>query len=117
MAREPKRSQPGTTEYVQIRWDGETKNAVIDICAQEGCSLNAGRVEVVTRAVREKWGLPHPPPAVAPLLSPAEAIATYLRGEQILSPCGKKFPCEGVSLEPVTHDGLEFCSTCGIRLL
>jgi hypothetical protein len=116
MPRSPQRAHGPA--YLQIRLPAELKNAVIDRCEALQCSLNAWLVEALQKALRDELGLPEPPPAKAPLPTPADMIREWAAGERLLMPCGKTEPCSATSTSGSwVHDGMGFCVECGIRVL
>lgn len=103
--------------FVQVRVPAVLKNAVIDRCEALGCSLNAWLVEAVRKGLRDDLGLPEPPPAKAGLPTPADMIRVWAAGERVLMPCGAVGSCAAVGVDGTwVHDGMGFCTCCGIRV-
>lgn len=89
----------------------------LQACATEaGLSTNAWAVNVLRLALREMRGFPAPPPALAPLPTPAESLRAYLAGEPLLTPCGQQGTCAGLDGDPEVLHGVRWCRECGIRL-
>lgn len=114
--RAPQRAVDGAEVYLQVRLPGWLKNQVIDHCETLGCSLNAWLVEALRSGLRAGQGLPEPPPARAPLPTVADQIRAWAAGESIMTPCGRVGSCPGTESEPWSHDGMGFCTECGIRV-
>lgn len=105
--------------YLGIRLPGWLKNQVIAHCRDLDCAINGWMIEVIRRALRDEQGLPEPPPARAPLVTAEDEIRAYLRGERILTPCGKQDVSDCTAQQPDgtwDHHGLSFCRSCGIRV-
>ena len=116
MPRSPQRAHGPA--YLQVRLPATLKNAVIDRCEALQCSLNAWLVEALQKALRDDLGLPEPPPAKAPLPTPADMIREWAVGERVSMPCGKVGRCAAVGDDGVwSHDGMGFCVSCGIRVV
>lgn len=117
MSRKPVKSNPEVLNYVQMRLPGSLKNEVIAHCEKLECSLNAWLVEMVKQKLREEKGLPEPPPSKAALGDASEGIRAWAEGRKLLMPCGKYGSCAAVEQELEGHDGMSFCSECGIRVI
>lgn len=102
--------------YFHIRLPGWLKNQVIEVTKKNNTNVNGWITEVIRRGLREEWGLPEPPPAVAPLPTTADQIRLWVSGEKILTPCGKVNTCFGTQNEPYRHSGMSFCKECDIRV-
>ena len=115
MPRSPQRASGPA--FLQVRLPAELKNAVIDRCEALECSLNAWLVEALRKGLRDDLGLPEPPPAKAPLPTPADMIREWAAGERVLFPCGRTDNCTAVAPDGAwVHDGMGFCRECGIRV-
>lgn len=116
MSRKPSKGNVGALAYMQLRVDGELKNALIAQADRDGVSLNTLMIEMIKRWIREGRGIPEPPPARAPLPSEFDVLTAWINGEQVLTPCGKRGTCDGMEGKTTTNGPLTFCTTCGIRV-
>lgn len=111
MPRVPERARNLDVSYrMEFVLSGVDKNAVIDLCAAEGVSLQQWLSVVVMSAVREGRGLPRLVDG-AVLPDAGSVLRAYLAGERVLNPCGRS-DCVPV---PVEFGGLLFCDLCGVR--
>lgn len=116
VSRSPQRAHGDA--FVQVRVSADLKNAVIDRCEALGCSLNAWLVEAIQKGLRDDLGLPEPPPAKAGLPTAADMIREWAVGERVVMPCGVVERCAAVGVDGVwAHDGMGFCTYCGIRVV
>lgn len=116
VARPPQKAKPDQWNYLQVRVPGWLKNEVLAHCEDLNCSLNAWLVEVIRWGLREGQGLPHPPPAHAPLPTPSHQMRAYLLGERLMTPCGQQGECPATEGQVWDHDEMTFCRSCGIRV-
>jgi hypothetical protein len=107
---------PDAEAVLYIRVPGAIKNQVADTAQQHGLSINAWAANIIRLALRQEQGLPAPPPAAAPLPSPAEALHAYLTNTTLTTPCGRTRTCTGLTDPPEALHGLLWCAECGIRL-
>jgi hypothetical protein len=111
MPRVPERAGNLEGSYrMEFVLSGADKNAVIDLCAAEGVSLQQWMAVTVVSAVREGRGLPCLADGVR-LPDAGSVLRSYLAGERVLNPCGR-VDCVPV---PVPVGGLMFCDVCGVR--
>jgi hypothetical protein len=92
---------------------GSQKNEIIDYAKAQGISVNQLVLFAVLDFIREKKGLPSPGSAQFSIPTMEETLAAYMRGEQILTPCGKT-EC---NMDLVDLSGMQFCKTCNIRVV
>lgn len=117
MAKKLKRASEGHLTSIIIRLPGSVKNDLIRVARKNRVSMTAWVVETIRRGIREEWGIPEPPPAVAPLPTPADLIESAALNRPVITPCGKVGVCEGTGLSTVDHNGMSFCSVCQIRVV
>lgn len=97
---------------LSLRLKGRLKNEIIDYANKKGISVNELILFAVWEFIRNEKGIPSPGSAQYSLPTKEESIAAYLRGEQLLKPCGKK-DCN----QKITQiDSLYFCETCNLRI-
>ena len=94
-----------------VRIPGWLKNQIVDICQREDCSLNDWALSVLLEAARVEKGLPPAPERPGRLIDAAEAIRSWMAGEPMLTPCGKR-KCDRKDEKVGSHT---YCVTCGIR--
>lgn len=114
----PRPPQPatGNLAYLQIRLPGWLKNQIITHTQNQNTTLNAWLIEAIQHALRTDLQLPPPPPAAAPPPTTADMIRQWATGQRTITPCGKTQPCTGqTQTGQWTHDGMHFCTECGIR--
>lgn len=109
-------ADPLAWNYIQVRIPGRLKNEIISLAAEQNCSVNIWITQILESAVRAKKGIPEPPPARAPLPTVRDELRAYLKGEKLLTPCGREGSCTGTETPPMLVDGLGFCSECSIRV-
>ena len=113
MARKRKLAKFPNRKYgISLVMTGAQKNEIVRYAESIGVSVN----ELVTYAalafVRNERGIPEPGPAQFKLATLDETLAGYIRGEQVLTPCGKT-SCDMV-LEEIGQ--FSFCKTCNVRV-
>lgn len=104
---------PNRYTDIHLRLLGSQKNEIIDYAKAQGISVNQLVLYAVLDYIREKKNLPAPGSAQFSIPTLEETLAAYMKGEQILMPCGKA-SCD---MELVDISGLEFCKTCNVRVL
>jgi hypothetical protein len=107
---------PDAEAVLYVRVPGAFKNELARAAEAAGLSINAWCANQLRLALRESRGLPAPPPAAAPLPTPAESLFAWLHDEPLITPCGKQGTCPGLSEEPEVLAGVRWCASCGIRL-
>lgn len=107
---------PDRETVLYLRIPLHLKGEIAKWAKRSGMSQNAWAANVLRLAVRGEYGMPDPPPAVAPLATPAEALRAYLAEETILTPCGERTACPGTESDPEMLHGIPWCRACGIRL-
>ena len=118
MPRSPQRSTTAGPNYIQVRLPGHLKNELIEHAAKLDCTLNAWLVEAIQTQLRADLALPEPPPAHAPLPTTADMIRQWAVGERVVMPCGRADACSVIDADGRwSHDGMGFCTECGIRVL
>ncbi len=116
MPRKPVVSRSEAVVQVSVRMPGWLKNRVAAEAAKNGLSVNRWAAGVLFRAVESGEGFPEAPPAQVPLPSPDHVLRAYLRGEDVVEPCGKVAPCERASRGVTVVDKMAFCNFCHIRV-
>lgn len=98
---------------IQLRLKGRQKNEIIDYANKLNLSVNEFVLYAVWEFIRASKGIPSPGPAQYSVPTMQEEVAAYLRGEQLLKPCGKK-DCTQIITQ---IDSLQFCETCNLRIM
>ena len=98
---------------VHLRLLGSQKNEIIDYAKAQGISVNQLILFSVLDFVRNQKGIPSPGSAQYALPTLEESIGAYIRGEMLLTPCGKTPPCD-MQLEDLSD--MKFCKTCNVRI-
>jgi hypothetical protein len=106
-------SHPSRYYSLLLRLKGSQKQTILEYARAHGLSMNQLILYSVLRFIDEKQGIPQPGPSQYSLVEEKYKIQSLLDGEQLLTPCGKT-RCKMV-LEDI--DGLQFCTTCNIRVL
>lgn len=97
---------------VSIRILGKEKNALIDYAKEQQVSVSELIEYAIWTFIREKKNIPNPGPSQFHETTPQDTIRAYLTGVNLLEPCGKP-SCEK---EIVTVAGMNFCTTCNVRV-
>lgn len=108
----PHHSDPNTVTLLQVRLPGWLKNQILDTANANGQSLNTW----VAAALHEAVNKPAVEPSERRTPTVADVIADYLSGEATTAPCGRVWPCEGTGVEPVSVNGVSFCTVCNVRV-
>ena len=108
--------QDGSYAVVYVRMPGWLKNQITAAAVESGLSVTAWATNILRQGARGELNLPNPPPASHALPTPADVIAGYAKGERLLGPCGKSWPCDAAEGPVEELHGVTFCA-CGIRLL
>jgi hypothetical protein len=103
---------PNRYSEIHLRLLGSQKNEIIDYAKAQGISVNQLVLYAVLDFIRNQKGIPSPGAAQFSIPTMEETLAAYMRGEQILTPCGKT-SCE---MDLVDFSGMEFCKTCNVRV-
>lgn len=113
MARKPEKTR-WLDRYVilNVRMKGKQKNEIIDYANKKGMSVNDVVLYAVWDFVRNEKGIPSPGSAQFSLPTVEETVLAYVRGEQILQPCGKKDCTKKI----VELNSMQFCETCNLRI-
>lgn len=109
-------SNPDRETVIYLRIPTSLKSAVKEAANGSGLSTNAWVANVLRLALRTGENLPPPPPAVAPLPTPAESLHSYLTDEPLVTPCGRSGSCPGTTDSPEILHGVHWCRECGIRI-
>ncbi len=104
---------PNRYSELHLRLLGSQKNEIIDYAKAQGISVNQLVLYAVLDFVRNKKGLPPPGSAQFSIPTMEETLAAYMRGEQLLTPCGKP-ACD---MDLVDLSGMQFCKTCNVRVV
>jgi hypothetical protein len=104
---------PNRYSELHLRLLGSQKNEIIDYAKEQGLSVNQLVLFAVLEFVRNQKGIPPAGSAQFSIPTMEETLAAYMRGEDILTPCGKK-SCD---MQLVDVAGLQFCKTCNIRVV
>jgi hypothetical protein len=97
---------------LNIRMKGKQKNEIIDYAHKNDMSVNDVVLYAVWEFIRNQKGIPSPGSAQFSIPSIDETVLAYIRGEQILQPCGKK-DCTKIIVE---LNDMQFCETCNLRI-
>jgi hypothetical protein len=97
---------------IVLRVKGREKNEMIRYADKLDMSLSAFILYAVWVFILNEKGLPDPGSAQFSRPTPADELRSYLSGEVLLKPCGQR-ECD---LKQVFVGGMEFCSTCNIRI-
>lgn len=97
---------------LNVRMKGKQKNEIIDYARKKGMSVNDVVLYAVWDFVRTERGIPSPGSAQFSIPTIEETIVSYIRGEHMFEPCGKK-QCD----KKITQlNNMSFCETCNIRI-
>ena len=107
---------PDRERVLYVRMPDSLKREIDAAADAAGLSRNSWAANVLRLALREQRGLPAPPPAAAPIPSPADALHAYLTDVPLTTPCGRTGTCTGLTDAPDALHGLLWCHECGIRL-
>jgi hypothetical protein len=107
---------PDAEAVLYVRVPGHLKEAIASAADAAGLSLNAWCANILRLGLLEGRGIPLPPRAHAPLPTVDEVVAAYVRGEQVVTPCGRVGICSGTTESPEVLHGVGWCRGCGIRL-
>lgn len=88
---------------------GWLKNEIVSVCEEQGVSVQRWVQALLISGVRERRGLPALREGRLPDVG--EVVGSFLAGEQVLMPCGRRV-CEPVER---VLDGFSFCDVCGVR--
>lgn len=105
---------PNRYSEIHLRLLGSQKNEIIDYAKAQGISVNELVVFAVLDFIRGAKGIPSPGSAQYSIPTLDETLGAYLSGEMLLTPCGKKPPCD-MQLEEVGE--MRFCKTCNVRVI
>ena len=113
MARKRKLAKYPDKKYgIALVLTGTQKNEIVRYAESIGVSVNELVVYSALTFVRNEKGIPESGPAQFRLPTLEETLVGYIRGEQVLTPCGKT-SCEMV-LEDIGQ--YQFCKTCNVRV-
>lgn len=107
-----KTKYPDRFYNIVLRVKGSQKNSIISAAREHKMSLSEFILYATWLFIREGKGIPSPGPAQYAKTTPSDVLRSYLSGETVLTPCGKK-ECNMI-LETIS--GMEFCNTCNIRV-
>ena len=98
---------------LNIRLKGRVKNEIFEYATKQGISVNQLCIYALYEFVRNQKGFPTPGSAQFSIPTVEEQVLAYVRGEQLLKPCGKK-DC----LQKITQlNEWQFCETCNLRIM
>lgn len=97
---------------VVLRVKGSMKNEMIDAARRHNMPLSKYILYCVWEHMRSERGIPQPGSAQFAMSDAKTELEAYLRGEQVLMPCGKP-SCDIVITE---FQGMQFCETCNVRV-
>lgn len=103
---------PNRLYNVVLRVKGSMKNDMLRAAKKHDMSLSEYVLYCVWEHIRSGKGIPAPGSAQFSLPNPLQEIQAYLRGEQLLTPCGKK-ECD---MKLIEFQGMTFCDTCNVRI-
>lgn len=113
MPRVPQRAKNPDGEYqLVVRVPGWLKNQIIAHCKKHKLSLNEWMASRLYADLLADKGIAEPPPAAAPLPTPAHQIRAWATGEKLMQPCGRT-DC-APELEYVAN--IPYCKECKIRV-
>lgn len=104
---------PNRYSELHLRLLGSQKNEIIDYAKAQGLSVNQLVLYAVLDFIRNQKGIPSPGSAQFSIPTMEETLTAYMRGEQVLTPCGKT-SCD---MQLVDVAGMEFCKTCNVRVV
>jgi hypothetical protein len=104
---------PNRYSELHLRLLGSQKNEIIDYAKAQGLSVNQLVLYAVLDFIRNEKGIPSPGSAQFSIPTMEETLTAYMRGEQVLTPCGKT-SCD---MQLVDVAGMEFCKTCNVRVV
>ena len=97
---------------VVLRVKGSVKNEMVDAARKNNMPLSQYILYCVWEHMRSERGIPQPGSAQFAIPDTRTELEAYLRGEQILMPCGRP-SCDMVVTE---FQNMEFCETCNVRI-
>jgi len=106
------------TKYVDryvtlnIRMKGRQKNEIIDYARRHQLSITDVVLYAVWDFIRNEKSIPSPGSAQFSIPTIEETVLAYIKGEQILQPCGQK-ECDKRIIE---LNDMQFCETCNCRI-
>jgi hypothetical protein len=98
--------------HVTLRVKGSLKNDMLRAAEKNDLSLSQYIQYCVFEHMRSERGIPAPGNAQFALADPMEHLTGYLRGEEILMPCGQK-ECD---MKIIELNDMQFCDTCNVRV-
>jgi len=93
---------------IALTLTGAQKNEIVKYAESIGVSVNELMVYCALAFVRSERGIPESGPAQFRLPTFEETLTGYIRGETVLTPCGKT-SCEEIGQ-------FKFCKTCNVRV-
>lgn len=97
---------------IVLRVKGSLKNEMIDAARKHKMPLSQYVLYCVWEHMRSERGIPQPGSAQFLVPDAKSELEAYLRGEQVLMPCGQP-KCDMVITE---FQNMEFCETCNVRI-
>jgi len=97
---------------IVLRVKGSVKNEIVDAARKNNMPLSQYILYCVWEHMRSERGIPQPGSAQFAIPDVKTELEAYLRGEQVLMPCGRP-ACDIVVTE---FQGMEFCETCNVRI-
>jgi hypothetical protein len=97
---------------IVLRVKGRDKNEMIRYANKLGMSLSDFILYAVWAFILNEKGLPAPGSAQFQIPTPAEELRAYFTGVKLLKPCGQA-ECD---MKLVLVGGMEFCSSCNVRI-
>lgn len=113
MGRKPEKTR-FVDRYVtlNIRMKGRQKNEIIEYARRHDMSVTDVVLYAVWDFIRNEKGIPSPGSAQFSIPTIEETVLAYIKGEQILQPCGQK-ECNKRLIE---LNNMQFCETCNVRV-
>jgi len=98
---------------IQIRLKGKQKNEIVDYARAHGYSVNELILYAVWQFIQNQKGIPDAGTPQFSIPTVEETVLAYIRGEHILKPCGQKECVQNIT----DLDGMQYCTTCNLRIL
>ncbi len=98
---------------IQIRLKGKQKNEIVDYARAKGYSVNEIVLYAVWQFIQNEKGIPDAGSPQFSITTVEETVLAYIRGEQILKPCGQKECTQKLTL----LNEMQYCTTCNLRIL
>jgi hypothetical protein len=103
---------PNRLYNIVLRVRGSMKNDMLRAAKKHDMSLSEYVLYCVWEHIRSERGIPTPGSAQFSMHTPIQEIQAYLRGEQLLTPCGQR-ECD---MKLIEFQNMTFCNTCNVRI-